>query len=73
MDWDDIKPLLWIIGGILALVGICIALGSALSWRTACVQSAVWHRQGIEMSPREIWWGATPSEQIIRLKTKGNE
>lgn len=44
-----------------------------LRWGSCKVQAEVLKRKGIDISAGELFWGASPHEQIVHLKEKEEE
>jgi len=64
MTRNEIRPLLY---KIIAIV-LCIGIMFCMEWARCGVQSNIYHREGIEISQWEIFFGGKPQEQNINLK-----
>lgn len=56
-----------LLGGIMLFVA-CVLLAGGCSVYQASVQSAVYQREGIEISTWEVLMGAKPAERAVRIK-----
>ena len=60
MKWAEVHPGLAATGFVLLVTAALVAVVVPIKWFSAGAQSAVYRRNGIEITQSELFWGAEP-------------